>query len=113
MDDLRDQAASGGSLRKAAAGNKSSGSQNWTVFGMMECMPDLSLESCSMCLVWASGFIGTCCEYSVGFRIYTPSCIVRYELSLFYNITRFQEQPLLPSSSPPTVRSSPHTVAGN
>ncbi|KAK4428613.1 Cysteine-rich receptor-like protein kinase [Sesamum alatum] len=99
MDDLRAEAAYGGSRLKAAAGNRS-GPDGQTIYGMSQCTPDLSNRSCDSCLSQAAQL--TPAWYPIGARVYTPSCIIRYEISPFYNITRLQEprdQPRKPSSS--------------
>ncbi|KAI3453400.1 hypothetical protein Pfo_010063 [Paulownia fortunei] len=90
MDDLRSQAASGGSLMKIAAGNRS-GPDFQTIFALLQCMPDISGEDCTSCLMGAAQNIPRCCDNSTGVRILAPSCNLRYEIKRFYNITRIQE----------------------
>ncbi|KAL7116894.1 hypothetical protein ACP275_03G034700 [Erythranthe tilingii] len=105
MDDVRARAADGGSLRKAAAGN-TTGPDDQGIFTLFQCTPDLSPENCSRCLVEAAGNIQGYINDSTGIRVYTPSCIYRYENQLFYNITRLQE-PLVPALTPPSAAAAP------
>ncbi|KAH6764906.1 hypothetical protein C2S51_016155 [Perilla frutescens var. frutescens] len=108
LDGLRANAANGGPLVKAAAGNRTAGF-NQTIFALVQCTPDLSPENCSSCLDRAAGEIPACCDSSIGVRIYTPSCTIRYEVYNFYNLTKLQELKAVPWSLPPF--SSP--AAGN
>ncbi|KAH6831317.1 hypothetical protein C2S53_010970 [Perilla frutescens var. hirtella] len=98
LDELREQAAEGGPLRKAAAGNRTSASEDWRIYGLVQCTPDLSPENCSSCLAEAARFLPLCCEASQGARVYMPSCNIRYENSPFVNLTRLQEPLIQPSA---------------
>ncbi|KAH6825210.1 hypothetical protein C2S53_010510 [Perilla frutescens var. hirtella] len=93
------QAAHGGALRKAAAGNRTSATVDGRIYALVQCTPDLSPELCSRCLVEAAGYLRNCCDATLGARAYTPSCILRYENRSFVNITRLQES-LIQSSAP-------------
>ncbi|KAG8382867.1 hypothetical protein BUALT_Bualt05G0123900 [Buddleja alternifolia] len=53
LDQLRDQAASGGSLMKVAAGNKTARDFQ-TIYGLLQCSPDISPDDCSRCLIRAA-----------------------------------------------------------
>ncbi|XP_073150798.1 cysteine-rich receptor-like protein kinase 15 [Henckelia pumila] len=103
LQDLRDAAAGGGSLRKVAAGNGSS-IDSQTIYSLVQCPPDLSPESCSDCLREASD-LPIQCENKRGCRVLKPSCNVRYEVQSFYNETRLRElQALL---TPPPLQQPP------
>ncbi|KAG2404464.1 hypothetical protein LR48_Vigan03g068300 [Vigna angularis] len=69
-----------------------------TVFILGQCSSDLSSGGCSGCL---SDMIGTAIPWrslgSVGGRVMYPSCILRFELFRFYNLT-----PPSPSAPPPS-----------
>ncbi|KAL0398721.1 UNVERIFIED_CONTAM: Cysteine-rich receptor-like protein kinase [Sesamum radiatum] len=111
LDSLRGQAAYGGSLRKVAAGNIS-GPDFQTIFGLVQCTPDLSPDDCSSCLIDAAAEIPNCCDGKQGGRVLKPSCTLRFESSSFYNATRLQElarQPEPPVLSPP----GPGEAGGN
>ncbi|PWA79421.1 cysteine-rich receptor-like protein kinase 20 [Artemisia annua] len=96
---LRSEAVRGGQLRKYASGNISAGFL--TVYGMMQCTPDLSATQCDNCLARA---INSARRYErhVGVRTYLPDCFIRYENSRFFNSTWFPA----PSAPTPTVSSS-------
>ncbi|KZV39045.1 Cysteine-rich RLK 29 [Dorcoceras hygrometricum] len=110
VSNLREQAASGGSLRKVAAGNTSSVG-NQTIFSLVQCTPDLSPESCSACLMVAVDVRSTCAS-GIGCRLLRPNCNMRYEVQSFYNETRLQEIQTLTSSGPPPP-SSPGSKGNN
>ncbi|XP_030491295.2 cysteine-rich receptor-like protein kinase 44 [Cannabis sativa] len=83
LDGLKSEAASGGYLRKYAAGNaKAPGFL--TIYALVQCTPDLSEQQCINCLNIVYGQIPRCCSGKVGARIIVPSCSVRYEKYLFY-----------------------------
>ncbi|KAM6585128.1 hypothetical protein CsatB_012130 [Cannabis sativa] len=91
LDGLKSEAASGGYLRKYAAGNaKAPGFL--TIYALVQCTPDLSEQQCINCLNIVYGLIPRCCSGKVGARIIVPSCSVRYEKYLFY---------VSPNNSPP------------
>ncbi|KAF4398048.1 hypothetical protein G4B88_019769 [Cannabis sativa] len=84
LDGLKSEAASGGYLRKYAAGNaKAPGFL--TIYALVQCTPDLSEQQCINCLNIVYGQIPRCCSGKVGARIIVPSCSVRYEKYLFYS----------------------------
>ncbi|KAG5541647.1 hypothetical protein RHGRI_021475 [Rhododendron griersonianum] len=56
LDGLRSQAASGGARRKFAA-NYTTGPDFQTIYGLMQCTPDLTQKDCNNCLGWAAGQI--------------------------------------------------------
>ncbi|KZV37155.1 hypothetical protein F511_15075 [Dorcoceras hygrometricum] len=90
LDNLRGQAADGGSMRKVAAGSRATANFQ-TVFSLLQCTPDLSPEDCSNCLAIAAASIPRFCDRRRGCRALHPSCNIRYEDTPFYNETRLQE----------------------
>ncbi|XP_075505506.1 cysteine-rich receptor-like protein kinase 15 isoform X2 [Primulina tabacum] len=109
VDNIRDQAAKGGSLRKVAAGSRSTVDFQ-TLFSLVQCTPDLSSEDCGSCLIGAIADIPRFCNNKRGCRVLKPSCILRYEDTTFYNETRLQELQALaatPPPQPPTSASLP------
>ncbi|CAJ1977293.1 unnamed protein product [Sphenostylis stenocarpa] len=76
-------AASGDSRRKYAAGNTVA-SNNQTIYGAVQCTPDLTQQDCYLCLVGAIAEIPTCCGGKIGARVGRPSCNIRYENYSFY-----------------------------
>ncbi|KAI3456401.1 hypothetical protein Pfo_013064 [Paulownia fortunei] len=101
LDDLRVQAANGSSALKAGAGYRNS-SDTETLYGLVQCTPDLSPEDCDNCLIRAAQPIGS--SSAQGVRVLMPSCNLRYELYPFYNETRLRELQILvtPTPSPPS-----------
>ncbi|KAH6831355.1 cysteine-rich RLK protein 29 [Perilla frutescens var. hirtella] len=103
LDQLCNQAASGGSLRKVAAGN-ATGPDFQTIFALLQCTPDLSQEECTTCLINAIANIPASCDGKRGCRVLSPSCNLRFEIYPFYNETRLRElEPAAVSPSPPPV----------
>ncbi|KAL2467213.1 Cysteine-rich receptor-like protein kinase 10 [Abeliophyllum distichum] len=86
LDSLRDQAAHGGSLKKFAAAI-GTGPDILTIYGLVQCTPDLTSEDCRDCLIQVANVIQGCCSGKEGFGILTPSCILRYEIYPFYTYT--------------------------
>ncbi|KAG8382863.1 hypothetical protein BUALT_Bualt05G0123500 [Buddleja alternifolia] len=118
LDQLRVQAASGGSLMKVAAGNQM-GPDFQTIYGLLQCSPDISQDDCSRCLTTAAQRIPGCCGGSIRVRILQPSCTLRYGTRPFYNLTRIREAQATPVGSgsgpqigppPPPSGSSPPVV---
>ncbi|KAF7811117.1 putative receptor-like protein kinase [Senna tora] len=101
LDSLRGKAAGGDSLRKFAAANQT-GPSFQTVFGAVQCTPDLSEQDCSDCLVKAISEIPNCCETKRGGRVIKLSCNIRYENERFYDPT-FEDSPQVLSPPPPSI----------
>ncbi|PWA79324.1 cysteine-rich receptor-like protein kinase 8 [Artemisia annua] len=97
LDQLRNDASRGGSLRKYAS-NSTSGPDFTTLYGLMQCTPDLSEIDCYNCLDRAIRQIPNCCDSKRGARIYYPSCNMRYEEDRFYNDTVALSSPPMPPS---------------
>ncbi|KAK4439298.1 Cysteine-rich receptor-like protein kinase [Sesamum alatum] len=110
LDDLRRRAANGSSLQKAAAGFRNT-SDSETIYGLLQCTPDLSPENCDNCLIRASQ-ARSCCVTARGMRILLPSCNLRYELYPFYNETRLRELQLLAPPPPPSPSPSTPSPPG-
>ncbi|KAI3495233.1 hypothetical protein L1887_37473 [Cichorium endivia] len=117
MDRLRSEAAGGDSVRKFASGDIS-GPGFSTIYGLMQCTPDLSEDQCYTCLETATNTIPNCCNASLDVRILYPSCNLRYSNSRFYNATVVLPPPPVealplsppPSSPPPPGKSSNSTT---
>lgn len=105
---LRSKAASGNSTRKFATGNESAGFE--TIFGLVQCTPDVSEQDCNDCVVAAVRDIPFCCDGKLGGRVIKPSCNLRFENYRFYRVTLDDDaatQPLLPAAPPPQGSLSP------
>ncbi|MED6180560.1 hypothetical protein PIB30_011322 [Stylosanthes scabra] len=102
LDTLRSKAALGDSRRKYGEGNAVVPS-NKTVYGVVQCTPDLSEEECDSCLVESIKVLPSCCNDKIGARIVRPSCYLRYETSFLFYDPSAQS----PSPSPSLTPSSP------
>ena len=103
LNSIRSKAASGDSRSKYGTGS-AHGSGNQTVYGLVQCTPDLSGQACDDCLAQSIKELPDCCKNRIGARIIRPSCNLRYETSsLFY--APLAEAPS-PSPSPPLSPSS-------
>ncbi|KAF5763497.1 putative protein kinase RLK-Pelle-DLSV family [Helianthus annuus] len=82
---LQSEAAGGDSFRKLAVGSVTFGQDSVTIYGIMQCTPDLSKEQCSECLDGAVRELRRCCSGRVAARVFYPNCFVRYSNEHFYN----------------------------
>ncbi|CAN1319073.1 Cysteine-rich receptor-like protein kinase 29 [Linum perenne] len=85
-----------------------------TIYGLVQCSPDLSGEICNDCLVQVISQIPNCCGGKIGGRVVNPSCNMRFEPYRFYEETvapplaaPTRSPPLPPVSSPPPPPPSP------
>ncbi|XP_054788082.1 cysteine-rich repeat secretory protein 38-like [Prosopis cineraria] len=81
---LKSEAASGDSRRKVAVGSKPAG-QFETVYGLVQCKPDMSRQNCDACLEKAISDIPLCCKNKIGGRVIKLSCNLRFEKGQFYS----------------------------
>ncbi|CAN1149328.1 Cysteine-rich repeat secretory protein 38 [Linum perenne] len=87
--------STGGSVRKFSTGKESKG--NVTVYGLLQCTPDLSQQLCDDCL---DGVIGEAMynrRGRIGGRVMKPNCNLRFEVYKFYE----EETTKAPLPSPP------------
>lgn len=86
--------------------------EDLTLYTLAQCTGDLSNTDCEGCLRQATNSIPSCCSNKRGGRVLLPSCYVRYEVYMFYELTPTNSlpppatPPLLPSSPPPGERRS-------
>ncbi|KAH7836299.1 hypothetical protein Vadar_034410 [Vaccinium darrowii] len=83
LNNLRVQAAGGGTQRKFASGS-APGPANYTIYALTQCTPDLSTQKCGDCLQGAIDNYPLCCNTSAGGRVLRPSCNFRYEIGPFF-----------------------------
>lgn len=69
-----------------------------TLYGLVQCTPDLSLFDCQMCFRSAIAFVPNCCDGKQGTRVLLPGCNIRYQLYPFYNSTKILDPPKARSS---------------
>ncbi|GJW69678.1 putative receptor-like protein kinase, partial [Tanacetum coccineum] len=99
MDKLLAETVNGGPLRKFATGNMR-GPDFKTIYGLMQCTPDISKEACNFCLDQTIRFIADNLNGSWEGRVHSPLCNYRYALAIFYNNN-------IPFSNPPSSSSLP------
>lgn len=99
LNGLKNRAASGGPLRKYAAANTTAPGFA-TVYALVQCTPELTMQECNNCLDDAYRDMTSCCAGKQGGRVVGPSCNFRYEDYLFY-------EPNIDDPSPPPVASPP------
>ncbi|CAJ2630362.1 unnamed protein product [Trifolium pratense] len=117
MKKLKEKAASSNDSRvKYATGNETDTSLNFqTIYGLVQCTPDLSFQDCTSCLEDAIYEIPSCCNNKMGGRFFKPSCKIRFESGLFYDPptvvdTVETSPPQVTSNSSETSNSSSHTT---
>ncbi|GKV19292.1 hypothetical protein SLEP1_g29577 [Rubroshorea leprosula] len=77
------------------------------VYSLAQCTPDISGDECNRCLQFAIGGLPECCSgKEAGFALY-PSCILRYQITPFYNQTEAAEPPSVSPTRPPVNPPSP------
>ncbi|WCJ20327.1 cysteine-rich RLK (RECEPTOR-like protein kinase) 26 [Euphorbia peplus] len=108
---LRSRAAAGNSTRKFATGNESAGFE--TIYGLVECSPDVTEMECSDCVVAAVRDIPFCCGGKLGARVLKPSCSFRYENYRFYQPTMDESESGEPFAPSPPSRSTSNVKRGN
>ncbi|KAF7811119.1 putative receptor-like protein kinase [Senna tora] len=96
---LRVKAAGGDSRRKFAAANQT-GPSFQTIFGAVQCTPDLSHQDCSDCLVKAISRIPNCCETKTGGSVIKLSCNIRFDNARFYD-PAYDQDSAQASADPP------------
>ncbi|OMO65186.1 hypothetical protein COLO4_31424 [Corchorus olitorius] len=101
LDGLKTEAASGDSLRKFATG-KADSSDSETIYASAQCTPDLSRVDCNNCLSNATKYLSECCSGKQGARVLTPSCNIRYDNHVFYDLSVKLPPPNLSPESPPS-----------
>ncbi|XP_004134966.3 cysteine-rich receptor-like protein kinase 10 [Cucumis sativus] len=121
LDGLRVEAASGTSIRKSASGDvKLQNPNTYTIYGLVDCFPDMSFFSCDVCLSRLQSNLASCCSGSIGARLIATSCQIGYEIHpLYASLLSPPPSPLplqppasnLPPSSPlPTQGNNSNTV---
>ncbi|MFS7897845.1 putative Gnk2-like domain-containing protein [Helianthus anomalus] len=103
MKKLRGDAAAGGPLKKFAIGS-TSGTDFSTIYGLVQCTPDLSEQQCSDCLEDIINRIPLYLYGKAGGTLLLPMCNFRYGTSRFFNQTL---QAISPSPTQSLERSSP------
>ncbi|KAM7271314.1 hypothetical protein ACFE04_030528 [Oxalis oulophora] len=56
------------------------------LYSLVQCTPDISRLDCDSCLRTSIAQLPDCCQGKQGGQILNPSCNIRYEIYLFYNL---------------------------
>ncbi|KAK1416731.1 hypothetical protein QVD17_25847 [Tagetes erecta] len=112
MGGLIASVSAGDSLRKFASGN-TTGPDLATLYGLMQCTPDLSERQCRSCLEGAISRFVVRFSGRVGGRILLPSCNFRYEIYNFFNGSTLVIAPAPPNSQVSTPVLSPSSSDGS
>ncbi|XP_058754101.1 cysteine-rich receptor-like protein kinase 26 [Vicia villosa] len=107
MTNLTDKAASGDSRRKYDA-DKYEYANFETIYGSVQCVPELSSQQCIDCLEAIISEIPICCNGTTGGRLLEPSCRLRYETYRFYKSTIELDSVATPPSQSTNNTSSGH-----
>lgn len=91
---LRNESATGGSLRKFQVyKGRSTNSNNQSIYGLTQCTPDLTEEDCKSCLDEGLGQLQKCC-YGMDYgRFANPSCNLMYLVYDFSDPDPFDSTP--------------------
>ncbi|PQQ09724.1 cysteine-rich receptor-like protein kinase 10 [Prunus yedoensis var. nudiflora] len=108
LKDISGQAARNGSLRKFAAGTAAAAGFQ-PIYGLAQCMPDLTEMLCSDCLDTSlEDIVRYFPAAQQGGRIIKPSCDLRYEIYPFVDPTTVRP---LPSPPPPLSNPPPPSTS--
>uniref|UniRef100_A0A803LKU8 Uncharacterized protein n=1 Tax=Chenopodium quinoa TaxID=63459 RepID=A0A803LKU8_CHEQI len=112
MQSLKNRAGSGNSEMKYAA-DKANTSGGQSLYGLVQCTPDLSKRSCMQCSQKLIDYFPSCCIQSnytaSGVMLVLPNCFVRYDINSFYG--NVPDDPL-PTSSLNISPSNNATTSG-
>uniref|UniRef100_A0A7N2RAN1 Uncharacterized protein n=1 Tax=Quercus lobata TaxID=97700 RepID=A0A7N2RAN1_QUELO len=86
LNNLTSEAATGGSLRKYAAGSALA-PEFKKLYALVQCTPDLSEQDCTNCLLIAIAAYPQYCTGKVGRSVLLTSCKIRYEDYSFHSTT--------------------------
>ena len=100
MNNLVDEAL--GTNKLYSNGNRTLNNGNGTRYGFVQCSRDLNRTECSNCLQVLVNNVSDCCQESAGFRMFNPSCELRYA-----NFSFIEQLQVLPPSSQPVPPPSP------
>ncbi|WCJ20318.1 cysteine-rich RLK (RECEPTOR-like protein kinase) 25 [Euphorbia peplus] len=71
-----------------------------TLYNLAQCTPDLSAGACIQCLDKAISQLPRCCNGITGGRVLMPSCNIRYDVFMFYNVSATLPEILSPPPFP-------------
>ncbi|KAK1438038.1 hypothetical protein QVD17_03839 [Tagetes erecta] len=104
MNLLKADAAAGNPLLKFATGN-TTGPSNVTIYGLVQCTPDLSETQCRRCVEGAySQYVSSGFSWRIGGTNFRPMCRYSYDVTRFFNGSTLDVRPPpppLPITPPP------------
>lgn len=103
LEGLREKASVTGRRKKNFVVGETSGPSFQTLYGLVQCTPDISEEDCSYCLSQGVAKIPSCCDMKMGSYVLSPSCLLAYAPWRFYDPVDTNE----PSSVPATPSRPP------
>ncbi|RDX61707.1 Cysteine-rich receptor-like protein kinase 25, partial [Mucuna pruriens] len=99
LNDLAEKASASSVLGKKFAAGDVGFASSQTLYGMAQCVPELTGDGCGTCFRSAIASLPTCCDGSEGARVLLPACNIRYQLYPFlYNTTSTMPLAPFPSS---------------
>ncbi|KAI8525230.1 hypothetical protein RHMOL_Rhmol13G0213700 [Rhododendron molle] len=84
---------------------------NQTLYGLLQCTPDINSADCGTCITAAVSNLPNCCDGKQGGRVMYTSCNVRYETYQFYSLDS-SATPMSPPSPPPPPPPPPPSTSG-
>ncbi|KAL9820340.1 putative cysteine-rich receptor-like protein kinase 26 RLK-Pelle-DLSV family [Arabidopsis thaliana] len=103
LEGLKNRASVIGRSKKNFVVGETSGPSFQTLFGLVQCTPDISEEDCSYCLSQGIAKIPSCCDMKMGSYVMSPSCMLAYAPWRFYDPVDTDD----PSSVPATPSRPP------
>ncbi|KAF9663298.1 hypothetical protein SADUNF_Sadunf17G0025700 [Salix dunnii] len=83
-----------------------------SIYGMVQCIRNLTANECLLCLQSTSRYILQRSDEAVGARVYTLSCIIRFEMYLFFSLSSLPPPPPSPPPPPPPSNRPNSTATG-
>ncbi|XP_058072812.1 cysteine-rich receptor-like protein kinase 10 isoform X2 [Magnolia sinica] len=81
------------------------------IYGLVQCVRDLSNRDCYSCLQSMIGWIPTCCNGKIGGQVLSVSCNIRYETTPFFQSSPRPPPP--PVAAPPVLAPPPSDEDSN
>ncbi|KAF8045834.1 hypothetical protein N665_4348s0002 [Sinapis alba] len=101
LEGLKGRASVNGRRMKNFVVGETSGPSFQTLYGMVQCTPDISEQDCSYCLSQGIAKIPSCCDMKKGSYILSPSCMVAYAPWRFYDpVDTTNEPSSVPAATP-------------
>jgi len=63
-------------------------------YGLVQCNRDLNDKQCNQCLEAMLDKVPKCCGTKIGWQVHAPSCLMKYDDFMFYQLTSATSAPL-------------------